>query len=358
MTYDTVWGAYPPTDAELAAAMVVGAVVRWKKANDDDIPEGTAGEVVEVKDNGDRIVRFPAGRWRFDPKALVLATSEQVARWEAAKVKLDAQEAAHAATLVVGAVVTLTFATVDVPKGTAGEIIENFPDTNGKRVRFPAGTWNFSPTGLVLATSEQAARWETAKVEVEALALAHEEKMVVGAVVTWTQADQDIPEGTAGEVIEIRDEAHTTEGCNRRVRFPAGTWNFRPDTLALATPEQAAQWATAKAEVDAQLQQAFALAREMFAMFDVDVDGRLNKAEYKNYLQDIGFWAENEWTDEIFAGDVGWKRQCEDMECSVEEGISAEAFERILYGMHRTAKAQADFDSCKAASAAEPEPAP
>ena len=100
-TYDTAWGAYPPlTDAEVAAAMVVGAAVCWKKANDRDIPEGTAGEIVEVKDSGDRIVRFPAGTWRFKLSDLVLATSEQAVQWEAAKAKLDAKEAAHAATLV------------------------------------------------------------------------------------------------------------------------------------------------------------------------------------------------------------------------------------------------------------------
>ena len=41
-----------------------------------------------------------------------------------------------------------------------------------------------------------------------------------------------------------------------------------------------------------------------------------------------------------------------EIECSTGEGITAEAFEAILYGEQRAGGAQADLDSCRRASAA------
>ena len=46
-------------------------------------------------------------------------------------------------------------------------------------------------------------------------------KLVVGAAVTWTGADDDIPAGTVGKIVAI-----VGNGAGRRVEFPAGTRNF------------------------------------------------------------------------------------------------------------------------------------
>ena len=43
-------------------------------------------------------------------------------------------------------------------------------------------------------------------------------KLTVGAAVTWTLADDDIPAGTVGTIVEI-----VADGAERRVEFPAKT---------------------------------------------------------------------------------------------------------------------------------------
>ena len=73
----------PPSRAPL----VVGVVVTWTGA-DDDIPAGTVGEVVEIKDDGRRLVRFPAGTWAFVPAKLVVASDDGVREWAVTKAKL------------------------------------------------------------------------------------------------------------------------------------------------------------------------------------------------------------------------------------------------------------------------------
>eukprot|EP01047_Picozoa_sp_COSAG01_P014386 COSAG01_NODE_698_length_14177_cov_13.550039_18_plen_970_part_00 len=97
----------------------------------------------------------------------------------------------------------------------------------------------FDDGGGVLETPVPLAQWAEAKA-------AHAATLTVGAVVTWTGSDDDIPEGTAGEIVKIQDNER------RRVKFPAGIWSFAPAQLVLATPEQAAQWAAAKAELEAK----------------------------------------------------------------------------------------------------------
>eukprot|EP01043_Picozoa_sp_COSAG02_P024962 COSAG02_NODE_1384_length_12956_cov_126.308446_8_plen_443_part_00 len=430
MTYDTAWGPYPLSEAELEAMLVIGAAVTWKWADHATIPAGTAGEIVEIGEDGSRRVRFPCGRWNFQPEDLLLATPEQEAQWKAVKPELDQQAAAHAATLVVGEVVTWTGADEDIPDGTAGEIVERLNEskaTDGcdRRVRFPGGKWTFQPEDLVLATPVQVAQWKAVKAELDK----HAARMVVAAVVTWTGADEYIPAGTAGEIVKILDDSEARHDECIRVRFPGGTWNFQPEDLVLATPEQVAQWkavkpelderaaahaatlvlgavvtwkdeseqiskgtageivnikedgdrrvrfpagsgwfdpeelvlanaeqesewATVKLELDAQATAQLPLVRRLFAMFDADEDGRLNKAEYKNYVQAIGYWAEERWTDEIYDSETGWKFECETLCCPPEDGVTAEAFETILYKLCRHGVAQQDLDRCMASCAA------
>ena len=64
----------------------------------DSVPEGTAGEVMEVMDDEQRLVRFPACTETVPPpNMLLLASPEQAAQWETTKAELDAK----AATLTV-----------------------------------------------------------------------------------------------------------------------------------------------------------------------------------------------------------------------------------------------------------------
>ena len=58
----------------------------------------------------------------------------------------------------------------------------------------------------------------------------HAARLVVGARVIWvTGADDDIPAGTCGEIVELLHDSRR----NWKVRFPGGTWDFEPYHLAL-----------------------------------------------------------------------------------------------------------------------------
>jgi hypothetical protein len=195
---------------------------------------------------------------------------------------------------------------------------------------------------------EAEATWAATKAELDAKAAAHLVSLVVGAAVTWTDTDRKVPEGTAGEIIEILED-----NDKRMVRFPGATYRLLPEQLVLATTKQAAQWEATKAELDAkaaaQRTQELPVVREIFMLFDTDGDGRLSKGEYKRYLQGIGYWVQRGFTDESY-DESGWHGQCKGIECPPEEGVSAEAFETILYGTYRVGKARADLDRCQAST--------
>ena len=56
------------------------------------------------------------------------------------------------------------------------------------------------------------------------------QKMMVGAAVICIRADDDLPQGTVGKIVEI-----TADGAERRVEFPQlGTWSFPATDLRLA----------------------------------------------------------------------------------------------------------------------------
>eukprot|EP01047_Picozoa_sp_COSAG01_P051312 COSAG01_NODE_5281_length_4359_cov_1.386620_3_plen_891_part_00 len=207
------------------AKLVAGAVVTFTDAMrrtrralqpQESIPKGTAGEIVEVRDDGTRSVRFPAGSdMHIDivqPQFLLLATQQQAKQWEAAKAALAEREAAmeaalaareaalaareaalaaREAELVVGKVVTCTVSIEGMdPVGTAGEIVKvlyDFEATDGstRRVRFPAGTRNCRPEILKKATDQQAAQWEVTKANLD---VAHAQSLAVGAAVTLTNS--------------------------------------------------------------------------------------------------------------------------------------------------------------------------
>eukprot|EP01052_Picozoa_sp_SAG31_P004222 SAG31_NODE_173_length_21354_cov_16.826112_15_plen_136_part_00 len=89
--------------------------------------------------------------------------------------------------------------------------------------------------------------------------------------------------------------------------------------------------------------------------------GRLNKAEYKNYVQAIGYCAQEGyrllrptegWTDEIYDGETGWKFECETLDCPPDAGVTAQAFMTILYKLCHNGDAQEDLDRCMANCAA------
>ena len=83
---------------------------------------------------------------------------------------------------------------------------------------------------------------------------------------------------------------------------------------------------------------------EIFAMFDANGDGILDKDEYKAFLKGIGEWGAGVYTDKRW--DKRWPTECEDLE-STTEGVRWSAFKDNLYGQHRAGKAEEDLTICK-----------
>ena len=65
---------------------------------DDDVPQGTVGEIELMMENGRLGVGFPGYKGAFLPHELVLATPEQAAQWAATKAEALAAVAASACT--------------------------------------------------------------------------------------------------------------------------------------------------------------------------------------------------------------------------------------------------------------------
>lgn len=110
---------------------------------------------------------------------------------------------------------------------------------------------------------------------------------------------------------------------------------------------------------EAELSAELVLVHEIFAPFDADRDGRLNRDEYKSYLRGIGRWHADLrgeiWTEQVDV--VWWQVHCDDVGCSIEEGVAQQTFEK-LYTMQnrndhqedRFGMAQADLDRCNTAT--------
>ena len=82
--------------------------------------------------------------------------------------------------------------------------------------------------------------------------------------------------------------------------------------------------------------------KQIFMMFDVNGNGRLNKDEYRDYVEAIGVWGSGNYTDDKWGYYV--PRSFDE-----EDGISFEAFATNLYGKYRKGKAEADLNLCKKA---------
>ena len=261
----------------------------------------------------------------------------------------------HVEAMVLGAVVVYAgVGTPAVPADTVGEIVEVVEVRDGevvRCVRFPGVIIGLRPQDLVLATPAQVAQWKATKAELDAQNEAHIATLVVGAIVTLatkqitTNRSVDPKMGSVmGEIIAVEEDGL------RRIQFlgangygivysvPVG----RLQDIALASPEQAAQWTTTKAELDAKAAAELSLVRKIFAMFDVDADGLLSKEEYRSLSKGIGTWGTDGYTDA--AWDSTWLRDCALVDCS-SVGMTAQAFE-LLYSRYRPGMAQADLDSC------------
>jgi hypothetical protein len=189
----------------------------------------------------------------------------------------------------------------------------------------------------------------------------HVASLVVGAVVTFCRdaVANDFAEQHVGEIVEVKDDSP----WERRVRFPhrRGQPWLLPELLVLATPEQVEQWAanwSLPKHWEATKTKEVLVARQIFSLFDADEDGKLSKSEYKSYLHGIGAWGEEPYTDASW--NERWPIECKHMKCSdsdsdsdsvclADDGITAKAFEVVLYGNHRVGKAEADLNRCNLA---------
>lgn len=101
-----------------------------------------------------------------------------------------------------------TSSDADIHEGTVGRVI-GFTDDR-VRVKFPSGTWIFKPEELrKVGISDDA-----------------DERHGLRAndAVLWTYADDDIAAGSKGTVVGFK-------GDRVQVKFPNGTWTFKPEEL-------------------------------------------------------------------------------------------------------------------------------
>jgi hypothetical protein len=68
--------------------------------------------------------------------------------------------------------------------------------------------------------------------------------------------------------------------------------------------------------------------RELFYIYDVDGDGRLNKDEFAMYLRGIELWGQHD----VFT------------DADLEHGVTRQEFQEIIYGEHRVCMAQDDLE--------------
>jgi uncharacterized protein YijF (DUF1287 family) len=183
-----------------SSAFEVGDRVTWSKS-DEDVPEGTIGFIVSVKDQkeGKVQVRFGANKWNMWAETLALVNSE-VTNFKA------------------GDFVTWKKSDADVPDGTVGVIMQVHEQAgkqgDGKlRVAFPKGTWNFAAIAFNPAPR------------------AHP-KFAVGDHVVWTKEDPEVPAGTIGLVKSISQQDKLGK---IKVKFPKGSWDFAVVCLQLAS---------------------------------------------------------------------------------------------------------------------------
>jgi hypothetical protein len=105
-------------------------------------------------------------------------------------------------------------------------------------------------------------------------------------------------------------------------------------------------------------------AEEIFKMFDIDRDGKLNKDEYYSYLEAVQA-VPRDYILLTFDGPshsfhrarserydtIGWPQYCEELACSPDEGITSHAFRFILYREQRAGLSREDLERCKARGA-------
>ena len=80
----------------------------------------------------------------------------------------------------------------------------------------------------------------------------------------------------------------------------------------------------------------------LFAQFDVDVDGRLNRAEYRRYLMSIGVWACSTPYTDLHWGWT-WRTLCGNLSASPSAGLGPAEFAQRYAGPGRGAMLAADF---------------
>ncbi|CAE7534857.1 unnamed protein product [Symbiodinium natans] len=194
-------------ESDDAENMTEGKYVYWI-SQDDDVPRGHLGEIVEQKTNGDRMVKFPNGTWKFAPEKLnvcdfqkgtfVHSTSDdydfdtvgEVKDLEDGKLILEIkgekvkEKPKHLlrCDFQPGMYVFWIKSDDDIPAGHMGEVLEDINDEGKVKVSFPNGRWRFRPSHLVCGHIQP------------------------GAVVQWTSSSDDIAAGELGQVTGSLDE--------------------------------------------------------------------------------------------------------------------------------------------------------
>ncbi|CAE7320026.1 unnamed protein product [Symbiodinium sp. CCMP2592] len=262
--------------------MTEGKYVYWTK-QDDDVPRGHVGEIVDIQSDGDRRVKFPNGKWNFAPEKLnmcdfqkgtfVHATGDdydfdtvgEVKDLEDGKfiVEIKGEKEKEKPKHLVrcdfqpGMYVFWIKSDDDIPAGHMGEVLADINDEGRVKVKFPNGRWRFRPSELVRGHVQPGAfvQWKSSnddiatgelgkvtgsldddgKVEVQFAKDAgrfRPEELIfyeiqTNSFVNWRKSDDDVETGDVGRVERLKDNGKLL------VAFPKGSWSFHPGELRL-----------------------------------------------------------------------------------------------------------------------------
>ncbi len=148
--------------------------------------------------------------------------------------------------------------------------------------------------------------------------------------------------------LEARDtcmlDAYSSQGDMCMLNAYRGASAFQIDTCMLEFYTGVDQSVVVLYGIDCSFSEKVA---EIFGYYDVDADDKLNKAEYKHFLQAILYWGNNKDCTDGRYDEYGWPQECKALECDPAEGISRSAFESKLYALHRRSQLASDLEAVR-----------
>eukprot|EP00913_Durusdinium_trenchii_P012006 g11279.t1 len=275
------------------APVQLGTFVMWMKA-DDEVARGEIGVVKRLED-GQPVVKFPNAERAFRPHSLIPISVQKgdFVTWDhndddvpeghvgqvvglncrskLAPHKPFRWQELHRCPIQPGNFVTWVKEDSDIPDGDLGEVVR----MSGEKiaVQWPQGRWSMAPTSLERFAFQKGDR------------------------VRWSKADEDIPEGSIGQVMGIHYD-DDGRGKDLFVNFPMGRWRFAPESLVSLNWKLGEEMGASSHDPGGEEENMESINRlkSSFRRFDENGDGRISPEELTKILTQLGNISEEDWS--------------------------------------------------------------